>query len=256
MHCAPLLTALSSVRHGFFTRANGVSQGLYRGCNCGPGSADDPEAVAENRARVATALGLTADRLLTLYQVHSAKVVTVTASLTAPLPQADALVTTMPALALGILTADCVPVLFATTDGSVIGAAHAGWKGAIGGILDNTLAAMEELGAKRQDIHAAIGPCIAQESYEVGPEFLNPFLQQREENHQFFQPSLKRAGHWQFDLGGYVAHRLAQSGVTAVERIAEDTCTNEAEFFSYRRATLRGETDYGRHISVIVRQPQ
>lgn len=253
MYRAPLLTDIATIRHGFFTRADGVSQGLYRGCNCGPGSADDPKAVQENRARVAAAVGVSPDHLITLYQVHSATVIPVTAPLTAPLPQADALVTATPGLALGILTADCVPVLFASDDGAVIGAAHAGWKGAIGGVLGNTLAAMEALGADRRSIRAAIGPCIAQMSYEVGPDFPAPFLQQAATNRDFFHPSPTRSGHWQFDLGGYVARQLQEAGVAAVERVAQDTCRNEAEFFSYRRATLRGEADYGRHISVIVR---
>ncbi len=255
MYRAPLLTDITTIRHGFFTRADGVSQGLYRGCNCGPGSADDPKAVTENRARVAAAVGVAPDHLVTLYQVHSATVIPVTAPLTAPLPQADALVTATPGLALGILTADCVPVLFATKDGTIVGAAHAGWKGAIGGVLDNTVAAMETLGADRSSIRAAIGPCIGVESYEVGPEFPAPFLQQAASNRDFFHPSATRNGHWQFDIGGYVARQLQQLGIGSVERVEQDTCTNEAEFFSYRRSTLRHEPDYGRHISVIVRAP-
>ena len=237
-----------SIAHGFFGRAGGVSTGLYRGLNCGLGSHDRREDVLENRRRVAIALEQPAESLTTLYQIHSPTVVTVTEPFRGHVPEADAMVTGVAGITLGILTADCVPVLFADDTAEIIGAAHAGWKGATGGVLENTLDAMEHLGAERDDIRAVIGPCIAQASYEVGPEFLSRFS--HAEQQQFFIPS-HRAQHAMFDLPAYVAMRLRASGLRHVAQLAMDTCADEENFFSYRRATQRSEPDYGRHISAI-----
>jgi len=246
------LNEINRIRHGFLTREGGVSAGLYASLNCGPGSSDDPALVAENRKRAMAQLDLEAAALVTLYQVHSAEVVTVEAPF-APgaAPKADAMVTDRPGLALGILTADCAPVLFADRKGAVIGAAHAGWKGAVGGVLDNTLAAMEKLGAKRKTVVAAIGPCIGQRSYEVGAEFPAPFLAEHPDNADFFA-NAPRDGHFLFDLPGYVARKLARLGVIEVTRVPADTLRDQARFFSYRRATLNGEADYGRQLSAVV----
>jgi len=238
-----------AIAHGFFGRAGGISSGLYRGLNCGLGSHDRREDVLENRRRVTEALGQSPASLTTLYQVHSPTVITVAEPFDGHVPEADALVTGVPGVTLGILTADCVPVLFADTTAEIIGAAHAGWKGAVGGVLENTIQAMEDLGAEREDIRAVIGPCIAQSSYEVGAEFIARFT--AAEQAQFFIPS-NRAGHALFDLPSYVAMRLSAAGLQQVALLAMDTCTNEENFFSYRRSTLRGEPDYGRHISCIV----
>ena len=235
--------------HGFFGRTGGISSGLYRGLNVGLGSHDRRDDVLENRRRVTDALGQPASSLTTLYQIHSPTVITVATPFDGHVPEADALVTGVPGITLGILTADCVPVLFADTGAEIIGAAHAGWKGAVGGVLENTIQAMEELGAERDDIRAVIGPCIAQSSYEVGPEFIARFS--AVEQAQFFIPS-PRAGHALFDLPSYVATRLIAAGLQHVALLAMDTCADEENFFSYRRATLRGEPDYGRHISCIV----
>ena len=242
-----------AIRHGFMTRAGGVSTGIYGSLNCGLGSNDDPANVAENRRRCAARFDLGAERLVTLYQVHSPDVVTVERPWLRGegQPRADAMVTATPGIALGILTADCVPVLLADVAAKVIGAAHAGWKGAKGGVVDATVAAMVALGARPEHIVAGIGPCIAQRSYEVGPEFPDRFLAEDEANADFFVPA-QRAGHSMFDIGGYVARRLARSGVGTVQRCSNDTVTEEDSFFSYRRATLRGENDYGRGISVIM----
>jgi YfiH family protein len=249
------LDDISAVRHGFMTRAGGVSSGIYGSLNCGLGSSDDPVNVVENRRRCAARFDLEADRLVTLYQVHSPDVVTVERPW-APgeaTPKADAMVTATPGIALGILTADCVPVLLADREAKVIGGAHAGWKGARGGVLKATVAAMVALGARPERIAAAIGPCIAQRSYEVGPEFPGPFLAESPDNADFFAPS-RRAGHHMFDIGGYVARRLGDCGVELLQRSPNDTVAEEQRFFSYRRATLRGEKDYGRGLSVIVLQ--
>jgi YfiH family protein len=239
------------IAHGFFGRTGGVSEGLYASLNCGPGSRDSRDAVLENRARCAAALGAGA-HLLTLYQIHSGEAVTVTAPWDIPAnPKADAMVTDRTGIALGILTADCAPVLLADDQARVIGAAHAGWNGALAGVTDSAIAAMIGLGARREHIHAAIGPCIGQAAYEVGPEFPPRFLAQDDANARFFTPS-PRADHWQFDLPGYVAHRLAQAGIGAVENLARCTYEDEKAFFSYRRATHRNEPDYGRQISAIM----
>jgi YfiH family protein len=228
-----------------------VSEGIYSSLNCGLGSGDDPAKVSENRARAMVLLELPLPALATVYQHHSAEVVRVEAPWPqAARPKADAMVTVRPGVALGIGTADCAPVLFADVAAGVIGAAHAGWRGAIGGVLEATVKAMAELGADAARIHAAIGPTIAQASYEVGPEFPAPFLAQDPGNARFFVAS-KRAGHFMFDLPGYVAARLRRLGLGAVEDVVRDTCAEVDQFFSYRRTTLAGEKDYGRGLSAI-----
>ncbi|MEI9927298.1 MAG: peptidoglycan editing factor PgeF [Sphingomonas sp.] len=239
--------ALDGVAHGFLGRRGGVSTGIHAGLNVGPGSSDQPDALAENRRRAVTAV-LPDARLVTVYQVHSPDVVIVTAPF-AERPHADALVTDRPGLALGILTADCAPVLLADRDAGVVGAAHAGWKGAIGGVTDSTILAMESLGARRDRIAAAIGPCIARASYEVDEGFLRRFAAADPANERFFAAG--RPGHHQFDLEAYVAHRLAAAGIRRVEGLGLDTYADPERFFSYRRATHRGESDYGRQISII-----
>ncbi len=241
---------MRGVRHAFFTREGGVSDGLYASRNCGLGSGDDSDRVRRNRARCADDLGLPADRLLTVYQVHSPDVAVVERPFEGTPPRADALVTATPGLALGVLSADCAPVLFADAEAGVIGAAHAGWKGAVGGVLENTVAAMVRLGARRGSIRAALGPCIAQASYEVGPEFPERLTGRDPADADLFAPS-SREGHFMFDLGGYVVRRLKAAGVAEVAVAAHDTCAEDDRFFSYRRATLRGEPDYGRGLSAI-----
>lgn len=241
--------ALSGLPHGFLGRRGGVSGGVVAGLNVGLGADDDPAAVAENRRRVIAAVAPDA-RLVTVYQVHSPRCVAVTEPWPDDRrPEADALVTDRPGLLLGVVTADCAPVLFADRVAGVIGAAHAGWKGALGGVTDATIAAMEALGAKAERIIAAIGPCIAQASYEVDEAFRARFVAAESANAAHFGPG--RPGHCQFDLEGYVAQRLAAGGIAAIERMATDTCSQEARFFSFRRATQRGEAAYGRQISVI-----
>ncbi len=248
---APVTAAsLADMRHGFFTRRGGVSGGIYASLNCGPGSADDQAAVHENRRRVAVALG--AERgLVSLYQVHGRDVVVVGKDydIDGPRPKADAMVTTCRGVALGILTADCAPVLFADAAAGVIGACHAGWRGALAGVSDATIEAMERLGARRERIRAAIGPLIRQPSYEVSDSFRAGFLEAAAGNAAFFTAGW-RAGHWQFDLPGYLMQRLQQAGVAA-EDLGLDTCADAARFFSYRRTTHAGEPDYGRQISAI-----
>ena len=247
------LNALTGIAHGFFGRTGGVSTGIYASLNCGfsrlAGEKDGPGAVVENRRQVLAALG--APDLVTLSQVHSPQVVTVTSPWAmADSPEADAMVTATAGIALGILTADCAPVLFADADAGVIGAAHAGWKGALGGVLENTLAAMERLGAERRRIVAAIGPCISQANYEVGPEFRARFVGEDAAHARFFVPSA-RAEHHRFDLEGFTAARLERAGVDRIERLSACTYARDADFFSFRRATHRGEKDYGREISAI-----
>ncbi|MGN6517396.1 MAG: peptidoglycan editing factor PgeF [Rhizomicrobium sp.] len=257
---APNLS-LPGIEHGFFGRKGGVSTGIYESLNCGLGSGDDRQRVLENRDRAKAELNVR--YLETLYQVHSPDVVTLTefpspvgyvtkgaADVEGP-PQGDAWVTKVPGIALGILTADCAPVLFADEKARVIGAAHAGWKGALGGVIESTLAAMEALGARRANIAAAVGPCIAQANYEVGPEFRAQFLAAAADNAKFFVAS-NRPDHFRFDLEGYAAARLAAAGVTNVERLSADTYGRESDFFSFRRATHRGEKQYGRQVSAIV----
>ncbi len=238
---------LSGVPHGFLGRQGGVSQGAMAGLNVGIGSDDDPAAVEENRRRATEAV-LPGSALVTFYQIHSADCVTVSAPL-AGRPRADALVTNRPGLALGVLTADCAPVLLADAEAGVVGAAHAGWKGALGGVTDTTIAAMEALGARRDSIAAAIGPCIARTSYEVDAAFRRRFEEDDPANERFFADA--RDGHAQFDLEGYVMQRLALAGVRRIEALGLDTYADEARFYSYRRATHRGEPSYGRQIAII-----
>ncbi len=240
---------LTGIPHGFLGRRGGHSTGLVAGLNVGLGSDDEPEAVQANRALAAQVL-LPDARLVSVYQIHSPGCVTVSEPWTdAERPRADALVTDRPGLLLGIVTADCAPVLLADAQAGVIGAAHAGWKGAVGGVTDQTIAAMEALGAKRHRIVAAIGPCIAQASYEVDQGFVSRFCAEDPANMCFFEPG--REGHSQFDLEGYVAARLEAAEVGAVERLGLDTYPDPARFYSFRRATHRGEPDYGRQISLI-----
>ena len=248
---AKTLTALEGVHHRFFTRAGGVSAGLYSSLNCGYGSGDAPENVRENRKRAAASFDLGETDLLTLHQTHSTDVITIEDQRwTSPgAPKADGLVSKRPGVALGVLAADCAPVLLADAGAGVIGACHAGWRGAFTGITDRTIAAMEKLGARRAAIKAAIGPCIGAKSYEVGPEFFTRFVDDDEANAAFFKPS-PRAGHYMFDLAGYLVRRIARAGV-AVEATGHDTLANEADFFSYRRNTLNGVQDYGRGLSAI-----
>jgi len=254
LHSAAL-APLPDVGHGFFTRQGGTSNGVYATLNCGPGSNDEPERVAENRRLALADLGLPAGRLLTLYQVHSAETLTVETPWTdGERPRADGMATDRPGLALGILTADCVPVLLADAQAGVIGAAHAGWKGALHGVVVNTVRAMERLGASGGRIAAAVGPCISRASYEVRAEFRTPFYDQNRDNDRFFTPGV-RDGHLQFDLQGYVRQCLSDAGVGTVDVLDEDTRDQEDLFFSYRRTCLRGETDYGRQLSAICLYP-
>jgi YfiH family protein len=248
---APGLAGLKGVRHGFFGKPGGVSGGIYASLNAGPGSDDDPSAVAENRARISAAMGASA--LLSCHQIHSADVVHVTKAWTDARPQADAMVTTVPGLALCILTADCTPVLFADAEARVIGAAHAGWKGALGGVLESTIASMTELGAEPGRIRAAIGPTIGQASYEVGPEFRDTFLEVSPASEHLF---IKGKGdRFHFDLPGYCRASLAAMDIGHVADLALDTCALEDGYFSNRRRNHRGEPDYGRNASVILLEP-
>jgi hypothetical protein len=248
---ADALRDCARIRHGFFTRQGGVSAGIYASLNCGYGSNDAPANVTENRRRALALIGLPPEALATTYQIHSADVVEVTKPW--PLearPRVDAMVTTRPGVALGIATADCVPVLLADAEAGVIGAAHAGWRGAVTGVVEAVVHSMVERGAEPGRMRAVVGPCIAQASYEVGPEFPQPFLQQDPENRRFFVPS-KRAGHFMFDLPGYVVSRLRRLGIGGAVSVGRDTCAEADLFFSYRRTTLAGEKDYGRGLSVI-----
>ena len=245
MHRAGLLEGIA---HGFLGRCGGVSTGLVAGLNLGLGTGDDAAAVAENRARAVAAV-LPGARLVTVYQVHSADCVVAGEWSDDARPHADALVTDQPGLLLGIVTADCAPVLLADRKAGVIGAAHAGWKGAIGGVTDSTIAAMEALGAMRADIVAAVGPCIAQPSYEVDTGFHSRFIAHDPGNAAYFAAG--HGDHWKFDLELYVAARLERAGIGVVERLGLDTYPDDSQFFSFRRATHRGEPDYGRQMSLI-----
>jgi YfiH family protein len=241
--------SLGDLHHGFLGRRGGLSGGALAGLNVGHGARDDPEVVAANRARAVAAVAPGA-RLVTLYQVHSATCVTVTEPWPeSERPHADALVTDRPGLLLGVLTADCAPVLLADREAGVVGAAHAGWKGAFGGVIAATLVAMSELGARPERIAAAIGPCIAQASYEVDATFRERFGVADSATTRFFAPG--RPGHYQFDLEGYVAARLAAAGIDRVERLGLDTYARADRFYSFRRATHRGEPAYGRQIALI-----
>lgn len=248
----PTLNAFREIRHGFFTRKGGKSTGWYTSLNCGFGSGDNIDTVAENRNLVARALGASGPKLLTAYQIHSPLVATVTTPWTRDTaPEADALVTKIPGIALGILTADCVPILFVDPHVKVIGAAHAGWKGAYGGVVEATISSMEALGASRSHITATIGPAIEQTSYEVGPEFKDRLIEEATGNNRFFIPSL-REDHHMFNLKAYVRSKINAARVGQANMLENDTCSEEDTFFSFRRATLRQEPVYGRQISAII----
>jgi hypothetical protein len=248
---ATSLATLAGIRHAFFSRAGGVSQGVYSSLNGGVGSRDAPEKVAENRARMAAALGVNADRLVTPFQIHSPDVVVAKEPWTRDnRPRADAVVTQIPGLAISVSTADCGPLLFADSEAGVIGAAHAGWRGALSGVIDATVAAMERLGADRSRISAALGPTIRQSNYEVGPEFVERFLAADAANERHFRPS-PREDHAMFDLCGYIALRVERAGLVQFEDLGLCTYEEPERFYSYRRSTHRGEPDYGRHINAI-----
>jgi YfiH family protein len=245
------LLSIPGIRHAFFTRDGGVSDGVYASLNAGLGSRDTPERVAENRARMAAALGVAPDRLVTAYQVHSPKVVVATEPWSrAEAPRADAVVTRVPALAVGVTTADCGPLLLADREAGVVGAAHAGWRGALAGVAEAAVEAMEQLGASRRRIVVALGPMIRQPNYEVGPDFLARFAADDPGSDRFFAPA-GRPGHAMFDLAGYVTARLQRAGVGRIEDLGHCTYGDPGRFFSYRRSTHRAEADYGRHISAI-----
>lgn len=241
---------LAPFRHGFFTRLGGVSTGIFAGLNCGPGSSDQTDIVRTNRRLVAQELGIGTDDLATLHQVHSADVLTLNAAPGLPRPRADAMVSRVPGLGLGILTADCQPVLFGDAEAGVVGAAHAGWKGALDGVLEATLAAMVALGAERGRINAVIGPTISPAAYEVGPEFRDRFLAADPANEACFTAGM--GGHAYFDLPGYGLSRLRRAGIASARWTGHCTYGDSRRFYSYRRSTHSHEADYGRLISVIV----
>ncbi|MBC7479516.1 MAG: peptidoglycan editing factor PgeF [Pseudorhodobacter sp.] len=243
-----LTSDVLSVQHGFFTRKGGASSGVFAGLNCGPGSTDQSDIVKINRARVADAMGLPADGLVSLSQIHSATVATLTGVPAARIA-ADAMVTNVPGIGLGILTADCQPVLFADADAGVIGAAHAGWRGAKDGVLEATVAAMLALGATKAGIVAVIGPCISQAAYEVGPEFFEAFTADDRDNARFFAAG--KGDRMLFDLPAFGLHCLRQTGIGHAEWTRHCTYSDPDRFYSFRRTTHQGEADYGRLISVI-----
>lgn len=248
---ASSLATLGRIRHAFFTRSGGVSQGVYSSLNGGVGSSDAPDKVAENRARMATVLGVAPEHLLTPFQIHSPDVVVADAPWTrASRPRADAVVTRIPRLAIGVSTADCGPLLLADSEAGVVGAAHAGWRGALTGVIEATVAAMEELGAERSRIVAALGPTIRQANYEVGAEFVERFLAADVDNARFFSASDK-TGHSMFDLTGYIADRIQRAGVVNFEDLGLCTYAEPDRFYSFRRSTHLSEPDYGRHINAI-----
>ncbi|MEA2779714.1 MAG: purine-nucleoside/S-methyl-5-thioadenosine phosphorylase / adenosine deaminase [Rhodospirillaceae bacterium] len=252
MIIAHALAQSPRIRHGFFGRTGGVSEGIYASLNCGFGSGDDPDRVAENRARAARHAAVDPASLVTVYQTHSPQVCLVERPWQRDAaPKVDAMVTTRPGIALGILTADCAPVLFADAEAGVVGAAHAGWRGAFDGVIEATVTEMGRQGADPARIAASIGPCIAQTSYEVGPEFRARFVAADDANARFFVASAQRPAHFQFDLPGYVAQRLLRAGVARIERIGRDTCAEADAFFSYRRNTLEARKAYGRNLSLI-----
>lgn len=247
---SPLLSAIPGLRHAFFTRDGGVSDGIYESLNGGLGSRDDPARVAENRRRMATRMGVAPEHFLSVHQTHSPDVMVATGPWQGPSrPLADAIVTRTEGLSIGATAADCGPILLADPRARVIGAAHAGWKGALTGILESTVDAMEKLGAERTGIVAAIGPLIRQHSYEVGDEFVERFVEADMENALFFIPGV-RAGHAMFDLAGLIRMRLENAGVLMIDDIGVDTYSDE-RFFSYRRSVHRQEPDYGRHVHAI-----
>ena len=246
-----LLSAVPGVRHGFFTRVGGVSGGVYESLNVGLGSGDDPAAVRENRRRAAAAFDLPAEALLTCYQIHSAEVRVADGPWTADRPEADGVVTARAGVLCGALAADCAPILIADGEAGVVAAVHAGWRGALGGVIEAAVAAAVGLGASRARMTAAVGPCIGPASYEVGEDFLAAFLARSADHARFFAPGVA-ADRRQFDLPAFVLSRLAESGVERAEWVGCDTCADEARFFSNRRAFRRGEADYGRLLSAIV----
>lgn len=245
------LETLPKIKHGFFSREGGVSTGIYSSLNCGFGSKDLVNNVTENRNRVLLEMGMQNGSLLTCNQIHSPNALTIKKPWTIKnTPKADGMVTSIPGLVLGILTADCAPVLFADAKLGIIGAAHAGWQGALSGILESTLTEMANLGSCYDDIHVAIGPCISVDSYEVGPEFLKRFLHSSPENSKHFMPSVKE-DHYMFDLTSYIESRLQNAGINEIYQTGYDTCRDKSLFYSFRRSILREETDYGRGLSVI-----
>jgi hypothetical protein len=246
---SPLLAAIPGLRHAFFTRDGGVSEGFYGSLNGGIGSDDEPGNVAENRRRMAEQMGVVPENLLSVWQIHSPDAVVATGPWPGERPRADAIVTRTEGLALGITAADCGPILFVDPNARVIAAAHAGWKGALTGVLESTVEAMEKLGAERGGIVAAIGPLIRQHSYEVGGEFVERFIDADAENAAFFLPA-SRAGHAMFDLAGFIRMRLENAGVLMIDDIGVDTYSDE-RFYSYRRSVHRKEADYGRHVHAI-----
>jgi len=250
MLASPLLAAIPGVRHAFFTREGGVSDGIYAGLNGGLGSNDDAARIRENRRRMAVALGVSPENLISAHQTHSADAIVATGPWQGPArPMADAIVTATERLAIGVTTADCGPVLFVDPSARVIGAAHAGWRGALKGILESTIAAMEKLGAERGRMVVAIGPMIRQQSYEVGREFIECFLDAGADHASFFLPAL-RNGHAMFDLAGFIRLRLENAGVLMIDDLDVDTYSDE-RFYSYRRSVHRNESDYDRHVHAI-----
>ena len=249
-----LLSAIPGLRHAFFTRDGGVSSGIYAGLNGGLGSNDDPQNVAENRRRMAERMGVTPHHFLSAHQIHSPDAVIASGPWAgASRPRADAIVTRTEGIAIGVTAADCGPILLADPNARVIGAAHAGWKGALTGILESTVEAMEKLGAERGGTVAAIGPMIRQQSYEVGSEFVERFIDAEADNAVFFVPS-PREGHAMFDLAGFIRMRLENAGVLMIDDVGADTYSDE-RFFSYRRSVHRNEPDYGRHVHAIALEP-
>ena len=246
---SPLLSAIPGLRHAFFTRGGGVSEGFYGSLNGGLGSDDDPGHIAENRRRMAERMGVAPANFLSAWQIHSPDAVVATGPWPGERPRADAIVTRTEGLALGVTAADCGPILFVDPNARVIGAAHAGWKGALTGVLESTVEAMEKLGAERGGIVAAIGPLIRQHSYEVGNEFVERFIEADADNAGFFLPAA-RAGHAMFDLAGFIRMRLENAGVLMIDDIGIDTYSDE-RFYSYRRSVHRQEPDYGRHVHAI-----
>jgi YfiH family protein len=251
---APVFASSSNIRHAFFTRQGGASDGIYASLNGGIGSSDDPARVMENRRRMAEHLGVRPDALISVHQIHSADAVTVESPWQSERPRADAMATAIPGLALGITTADCGPVLFADPQARIIGAAHAGWRGAVNGILEATVEAMERLGADRGRIVAVLGPTISQTAYEVGPEFVTRFAEEAPGHQRFFRPS-EKPGHAMFDLPGFIGARLETAGIGEFVDLGLCTYSDEDRFFSYRRTTHRSEPDYGRLISAIALTP-
>jgi len=252
MFHAPGLAAIDGVAHGFFTRLGGVSEGIYASLNCGPGSRDEAASVTENRARVAGLLGNATGKLLTVYQKHTNTAVVAEKLWTKDkIPEADAIVTATPGLVIGVLTADCAPVLFCDPEARIIGAAHAGWRGALSGIVEATVEAMAGLGAKPERMRAAIGPAISQGAYEVGHDYREQFLATEPDSGEFFVID-EGSGEPHFDLPGYVAARLARAGVGEIVDLGFCTYYDETRLFSYRRSQHHGEDDYGRQISAIV----